>query len=161
MKIMTGNAHVYLDHVNTDVIIPTPYLRPDKKEMGAYCFNGHDPEFASRVRQGDMIVAGVNFGCGSTKPAADALLGAGITCVIAKSFGRVFFRNALNAGLLVIACPELEAQTGDLLAVDFDHNQIENLTRHEKVTFEPYDPFIGEIIQAGGIINLLKAQRKE
>lgn len=161
MQPMTGRAHVYGDHINSDLIIPTPCLRPTAEEMGPYCFIDHDPGFAARVRPGDMVVAGVNFGCGSTKPAANTLLAAGIRCVVAKSFGRVFFRNAINAGLLVIPCPALveATETGDTLRVDFDGNSCENITKGLSFAFPAYAPLIGEIIQAGGIVNLTRRQR--
>lgn len=162
MQPMMGSAHVYGDHVNSDLIIPTPCLRPDVQEMGRYCFITHDPEFIKRVRPGDIVVAGVNFGCGSTKPAANTLLAAGIVCVVASSFGRVFFRNAINAGLLVVPCPALVEATkgGDAVRIDFDNNLCENITRGQIFPFEPYPALIGEIIQAGGIVNMVHAQRQ-
>lgn len=159
---MEGSVFTFGDQINTDLIIPTPYLSPDEKEMGRHCFIHHAPAFAEAVRPGDMVAAGENFGCGSTKAAAGALLGAGIVCVIAKSFGRIFFRNAINAGLLVLECPAfVEAvRQGDRVRVDFESGTIENLTAGGVFRAPEQPPLIREIIRHGGILNLVKARRQ-
>lgn len=160
MKPMEGNVFKFGDHINTDLIIPTAHLSGDNKEMGKYCMKDLDPTFAKNARQGDIVVAGVNFGCGSTKSGAGALLGAGIVCVVAKSFGRIFFRNAINAGLLVI---ESEAfvnatEAGQRARIDFESGLLTNLTTGQTFQMPVYPELIRDIIASGGIIELVKKQ---
>jgi len=155
---LEGNLFIFGDHINTDLIIPTAYLSNSEEEMGKHCMKDVDPTFAARAKQGDMVAGGINFGCGSTKNASGALKGAGITCVIAKSFGRIFFRNAINAGLVVIECAPLveQSRAGDRIRVDFDAGQILNLTTGKQYDMPVYPPLIKRMIDAGGIVPLVK-----
>ncbi len=155
-----GLAHVYAqDHINTDDIIPARYMVMDTdNELAAHAMEGIDIDFPKRCASGDILVAGEDFGCGSSREhAVYALRGAGISCVIAKSFARIFFRNAVNNGLLVIesdACDK--ARTGDALEVDVDSGVITNPTRGEQYSFTPLAPFAREMIAKGGLINYVK-----
>jgi 3-isopropylmalate/(R)-2-methylmalate dehydratase small subunit len=151
-----GKAHKFGDHVDTDVIIPATYLvTTDAKELAAHCMEGIDPDFPARVRQGDIIVAGENFGCGSSREHAPvAIKGAGISCVVAASFARIFFRNAINIGLALVTSPQAarEVKDGDELDVDLATGVISNLTRSAKYQGEPFPEFVREIIEAGGLV---------
>jgi 3-isopropylmalate/(R)-2-methylmalate dehydratase small subunit len=154
--LLRGRAHRYGDHVNTDVIIPARYLNTtDLAELAAHCMEDLDPEFVKRVNPGDIIVAGENFGCGSSREHAPlAIKAAGVSCVVAASFARIFFRNAINVGLPVLVCAEAagEAQAGDQMTVDLVAGRIENLTRGRAYQAEPFPEFLQEIITAGGLI---------
>jgi 3-isopropylmalate/(R)-2-methylmalate dehydratase small subunit len=156
MSVLRGRAHVYGDNVDTDVIIPARYLTSwDPAELGAHCLEDLDPEFLNAVRPGDMIVAGENFGCGSSREHAPiAIKAAGVSCVIAKSFARIFFRNAINVGLPALVCPEAiaEIKTGDELAVDLAAGGIDNLTQGKSYRAEPFPEFLQQIIAAGGLV---------
>jgi len=156
MTRLKGRVHRYGDHVNTDVIIPARYLNTsDVAELAAHCMEDVDPEFASEVRPGDIIVAGANFGCGSSREHAPlAMKGAGVSCVIAESFARIFFRNAINLGLPVLVSPEAasEAQGGDEMSVDLTTGQIVNLTRDRQYQAESFPEFLQQIIRAGGLV---------
>ncbi|NLM26641.1 MAG: 3-isopropylmalate dehydratase small subunit [Clostridiaceae bacterium] len=158
MKPIEGTVFKYGDHINTDLIIQTAHLSDDRNEMGKYCLVNLDPNFPKNVKQGDILVAGYNFGCGSTKAASQALLGAGIVCVVAKSFGRIFFRNAINSGLLVIESKEFvdSIETNERARIDFDNGYCENLYNGVRIPIPPYPPFIKKIIECGGIINMIK-----
>jgi len=149
-------VHRYGDNVNTDVIIPARYLTTsDVAELAAHCMEDLDAGFVKRVRPGDMIVAGENFGCGSSREHAPlAIKGAGVSCVIAPSFARIFFRNAINVGLPALVCPEAAAkiQSGDELAVDLGSGRIENTTQGESYQAEPFPEFLQQIIAAGGLV---------
>lgn len=155
-----GAAHVYnTDHINTDDIIPARYMVMDTDEqLAPHAMEGIDANFSSRVQQGDILVAGEDFGCGSSREhAIFALRGAGIQCVIAKTFARIFFRNAINNGIIVIesdACEKI--QMGDTLEVDLDSGVIRNATRNEEYTFVPLAPFAKEMISKGGLMNTIK-----
>ena len=153
---LRGRAHCYGDHVNTDVIIPARYLNTtDVAELAAHCMEDLDPDFGREVRPGDMLVAGENFGCGSSREHAPvALKGAGIGCVIAASFARIFFRNAINVGLPVLVCPEAvaDARTGDEMTVDLAGGHIRNLTQGRDYLAEPFPDFLQQIIAAGGLV---------
>jgi len=156
MSLLRGRAHVYGDNVDTDVIIPARYLTVwDPAELAAHCLEDLDPEFVKKVRSGDMIVAGENFGSGSSREHAPiAIRACGVAAVIAKSFARIFFRNAINVGLPALSCPEAvaEAKAGDELAVDLAAGRIENLTRKKSYTAEPFPEFLQRIIAAGGLV---------
>jgi len=153
---LRGRVHRYGDHVNTDVIIPARYLNTtDVAELAAHCMEDLDPDFGREVRPGDMLVAGENFGCGSSREHAPvALKGAGIGCVIAASFARIFFRNAINVGLPVLVCPEAvaDARTGDEMTVDLARGHITNATQGRDYLAEPFPDFLQQIIAAGGLV---------
>jgi 3-isopropylmalate dehydratase small subunit len=153
---LRGRVHRYGDHVNTDVIIPARYLSTtDRAELAAHCLEDLDPGFVARVKPGDIIVAGEDFGCGSSREHAPvAIRAAGVSCVIAASFARIFFRNAINVGLPVLVCPEAasEAQGGDEMTVGLASGRIENLTRPRTYQAEPFPEFLQQIVAAGGLI---------
>ena len=159
MKIQ-GKVHKYGDHVDTDVIIPARYLNTgDPKELAAHCMEDIDKTFVEKVKPGDIMVAGVNFGCGSSREHAPiAIKASGVSCVIAKNFARIFYRNALNIGLPILECPEAgdDIDDGDGVAVDFDSGVITNLTKNKTYKAEPFPPFIQNIIQKGGLLASLK-----
>lgn len=159
MKIQ-GKVHKYGDHVDTDVIIPARYLNTgDPKELAAHCMEDIDKTFVEKVKPGDIMVAGVNFGCGSSREHAPiAIKASGVSCVIAKNFARIFYRNALNIGLPILECPEAGdfIDDGDEVAVDFDSGVITNLTKNKTYKAEPFPPFIQNIIQKGGLLASLK-----
>jgi len=155
VSILRGIVHRYGDNINTDVIIPARYLNTsDMAELAAHCMEDIDAEFAGRVRPGDMIVAGENFGCGSSREHAPlAIKGAGVSCIIAVSFARIFFRNAINIGLPLLVCPEAaaEAKIGDETQVDLASGRIENLAQGRTYQSEPFPEFLQQIIAAGGL----------
>ncbi|HIX13880.1 MAG TPA: 3-isopropylmalate dehydratase small subunit [Candidatus Anaerofilum faecale] len=155
-----GIAHTYADNVDTDVIIPARYLNtPNARELAAHCMEDIDPDFVKKVKEGDIIVAGWNFGCGSSREHAPlAIKTSGVSCVIAKTFARIFYRNAINIGLAILECePAAEAiEAGDEVAVDFDTGVITNLTRGESYQAQPFPPFIQNIIQKGGLMKAIK-----
>ena len=157
---LRGKAHKFGDHIDTDQIIPAQLLvTTDPVELGKHCMANNDAEFAGKVEQGDFIVAGVNFGCGSSREHAPiSILGAGVSCVIAKSFARIFFRNAINLGLPVLESPEaVEAiAAGDELEVDLSKGTIRNLTTEQLFEAKPFEPFMMEIIEAGGLVEYTK-----
>ena len=159
MKIQ-GKVHKYGDHVDTDVIIPARYLNTgDPKELAAHCMEDIDKDFVKNVRPGDILVAGVNFGCGSSREHAPiAIQAAGIACVIAENFARIFYRNALNIGLPILECPAASRAiaNGDEVSVDFDTGVITNLATGETYKAEPFPPFIQNIIQKGGLLASLR-----
>ena len=160
-----GFVHKYPDNVDTDVIIPARYLNTsDPKELAAHCMEDIDTEFVKKVRPGDIMVAGFNFGCGSSREHAPLVIKTcGVSCVIAKTFARIFYRNAINIGLPILECPAAaEAiQDGDEVSVDFDTGLITNHTRNESYQAEAFPPFIQEIISAGGLMNSIKQQNKQ
>ena len=155
-----GLVHKYGDNVDTDVIIPARYLNiADKKELATHCMEDIDTNFVKVVNQGDVMVAGVNFGCGSSREHAPMVIKeSGISCVIAKTFARIFYRNAINIGLAILECPEASEgiDAGDEVAVDFDTGVITNLTKNETYQASPFPEFIKEIIQAGGLMASIK-----
>ena len=160
-----GFVHKYPDNVDTDVIIPARYLNTsDPKELAAHCMEDIDTEFVKKVRPGDIMVAGFNFGCGSSREHAPQVINTcGVSCVIAKTFARIFYRNAINIGLPILECPAAaEAiQDGDEVSMDFDTGLITNHTRNESYQAEAFPPFIQEIISAGGLMNSIKQQNKQ
>ena len=145
--------------MDTDVIIPARYLNTaDPKELAAHCMEDVDKAFRQKAKPGDLIVGGLNFGCGSSREHAPmAIKASGVSCVIAKTFARIFYRNAINIGLPILECPEAseKIQDGDEIAVDFDTGVIQNLTRKEEYQAEPFPDFIKEIIQKGGLLKSL------
>ncbi len=157
---MKGKAHKFGDHIDTDQIIPAAYLvTTDPKELAIHCMETPDPDFMKRVKDGDVMVAGINFGCGSSREHAPiAITGAGISCVIAKSFARIFFRNAINLGLPVLECPEAvdAIHAGDEVDVDLETGTIRNLTTEETFKAKPFEPFMMEILESGGLIEYTK-----
>ncbi|MEE8599075.1 MAG: 3-isopropylmalate dehydratase small subunit [Dehalococcoidales bacterium] len=158
--ILNGKVHKYGADVNTDVIIPARYLNvSDPAELAKHCMEDIDREFVAEVQPGDIIMATTNFGCGSSREHAPlAIKASGISCIIAKSFARIFFRNAINIGLPLLECEEAVAQTeaGDLLEVDLSSGKIKNLTRGMTFTAKPYPDFMAELISAGGLIEYTK-----
>ncbi len=158
--MLEGNVHKYGADINTDVIIPARYLylsEPD--ELAKHCMEDIDPEFVSRVKGGDVIVATTNFGCGSSREHAPlAIKAAGISCIIAKSFARIFFRNAINIGLPLLECEDApdSLQVGDLVEVDLSTGRIKNLNNGQTFTAKPYPDFMAELIASGGLIEYTK-----
>ncbi len=153
---MTGIVHLYGDNVDTDVIIPARYLNSSKAdELAAHCMEDIDKDFAARVRKGDMIVAGENFGCGSSREHAPlAVKASGVACVIAKSFARIFFRNAINIGLPILECPDAatDALNGDRLTVDLEQGKIVNTRLQKEYGVPPFPAEIRAIIARGGLL---------
>ena len=158
--IVRGNVFKYGDNVDTDVIIPARHLTTsDPAELAKYCMEDIDSDFAKDVRPGDIIVASRNFGCGSSREHAPiAIKGSGISCVIASSFARIFYRNAINTGLPIMECaPAAEAaEQGDVLEIDFETGIIKNITKNEEYQSAAFPEFIQRIIAAGGLLNSLK-----
>ena len=156
-----GTVFKYGDHIDTDVIIPARYLNTQNPaELAAHCMEDIDASFPQRVHPGDLMVGGENFGCGSSREHAPlAIKAAGISCVIAESFARIFYRNAINIGLPILECPQASAaiQAGDKVRVDFDAGLITDETTGQSFQAAPFPPFIQEIIQHGGLMNSLKA----
>jgi 3-isopropylmalate/(R)-2-methylmalate dehydratase small subunit len=163
MKAIVGKAWKYQDNINTDEIIPAKYLNTsDPKELARYCMAGIDEGFVLKISLGDLIVAGENFGCGSSREHAPwAIKEAGISCVIAKTFARIFFRNAINIGLPIIECKEAaeEIKEEDMVEVDIDSGKIINRTQNKEYKITAYPEFMQKLITAGGLMNYLKASR--
>ena len=155
-----GSVFKYGDNIDTDVIIPARYLNTQNaRELADHCMEDIDKTFITRVQAGDIMVGGENFGCGSSREHAPlAIKTAGIACVIAASFARIFYRNAINIGLAILECPEASGkiQDGDELEVDFDSGVICNRTRGESYQAEPFPAFIKEIIEKGGLLASLR-----
>ena len=155
-----GKVHKYGDNVDTDVIIPARYLNTaDHKELASHCMEDIDKEFTAKVKDGDIMVGGSNFGCGSSREHAPiAIKNSGISCVIAKTFARIFFRNSINIGLAILECPEAseKIENGDVVSIDFDTGVITNVTKNERYKAEPFPEFVKEIIKADGLMNSLK-----
>ena len=159
-----GFVHKYGDNVDTDVIIPARYLATqDEKELASHCMEDIDASFVQRDRTGNIMVGGYNFGCGSSREHAPMVIKeSGISCVIAKTFARIFYRNAINIGLAILECPEAseKIQSGDEVAIDFDTGLITNLTKGETYQANPFPEFIKEIIQAGGLMADIKKRQE-
>ncbi|MBO5982085.1 MAG: 3-isopropylmalate dehydratase small subunit [Clostridia bacterium] len=155
-----GKAFKYPDNVDTDVIIPARYLNTsDAKELAKHCMEDIDNTFVSRVNAGDIMVAGWNFGCGSSREHAPLVIKTcGTGCVIAKSFARIFYRNAINIGLPILECEAAaeEIEDGDTVNVDFDTGVITNITKGKTYKAEPFPAFIQNIIEKGGLLASLK-----
>ncbi len=158
--MLKGKVHKYGADVNTDVIIPARYLNvSEPAELAKHCMEDIDRDFVSKVEPGDIIVATTNFGCGSSREHAPlAIKAAGVSCVIAKTFARIFFRNAINIGLPLLECEEAvdNTETGDILEVDLSRGRIKNLTRGMVFTAKPYPDFMARLIAAGGLIEYTK-----
>ena len=157
---VNGHVHKYGDNVDTDVIIPARYLNTsDHKELASHCMEDIDDTFTQKVKAGDIMVGGANFGCGSSREHAPiAIKCSGISCVIAKTFARIFFRNAINIGLAILECPEAseKIESGDEVTVDFDTGIITNVTKNETYQAEPFPEFIKDIIRADGLMNSIR-----
>jgi 3-isopropylmalate/(R)-2-methylmalate dehydratase small subunit len=163
MKI-EGKVWKFGDNIDTDVIIPAPYLvTTDMRELGKHCMEGVDVSFAEKVRPGDIIVAGKNFGCGSSREHAPmAIKGAGIACVIAEGFARIFFRNAYNIGLSIFESPGVSQgiQDRDHVSVDQDTGEIVDHTNGKQFFATPIPPFMQELIDAGGLMSYILNKRQ-
>lgn len=160
--IYEGAVHAYGRDVDTDVIIPARYLNTsDAAELAAHCMEDIDADFVARVQPGDIIVAHENFGCGSSREHAPvAIKASGVSVVVAASFARIFYRNAINTGLPIVVCPEAarDARTGDRLRVDLSAGAVENLTQGKTYTAEAFPPFMQELIDRGGLLPYVKAR---
>lgn len=160
MENAKGTVFKYKDNVDTDVIIPARYLNtPNAKELASHCMEDIDTSFVQKVQSGDIMVAGYNFGCGSSREHAPlAIKTCGISVVIAKSFARIFYRNAINIGLPILECEEAadKIQAGDEVTVDFNTGVIKDLTQNREWQAQPFPPFIQNIIDKGGLMASLK-----
>ena len=160
--ILKGKVFKYGDNVDTDVIIPARYLNSsDPENLAAHCMEDLDENFAEEVEEGDIIVGGKNFGSGSSREHAPlAIKYAGVSCVVAESFARIFYRNSINIGLPILECPEAVQATeaGDELEVDIDQGQVKNLRTGETYQAAPFPPFMQEIIKDGGLIEHVKKE---
>lgn len=154
-----GSVFKYGDNVDTDVIIPARYLNiQDMKELASHCMEDIDKEFVEKVNEGDIIVANRNFGCGSSREHAPiAIKTAGVSCVIAETFARIFYRNAINIGLPIIECPEAaqDIEAGDRVEVDFDSGMIYDRTKGTEYKGQPFPEFMQKIIEAEGLVNYI------
>ncbi|MGN0600631.1 MAG: 3-isopropylmalate dehydratase small subunit [Oscillospiraceae bacterium] len=156
----SGFVHKYGDNVDTDVIIPARYLNsPDAKELAQHCMEDIDIDFVKNVKPGDIIVANENFGCGSSREHAPiSIKASGVSCVIATTFARIFYRNAINVGLPILECKEAsqKIEKDDKVEIDFDTGTITNVTKGETYQAEPFPEFIQNIINKGGLLNSIK-----
>ncbi len=158
-KTIRGRVWRFGSNVDTDQIIPAEYLvTADEKELAKHSFEKVRPEFAGSVKQGDVIVADANFGCGSSREHAPrALIGNGIACVVARSFARIFFRNSINIGLPLVEC-EVEAKDGDELEIDFGKGEIKNLSTGKTFAFKPMPQFLLSLLESGGLVEYTKQE---
>ena len=163
--IFEGTVHKYGRDVDTDVIIPARYLNTsDPAELAAHCMEDIDADFVARVKPGDIIVAGENFGCGSSREHAPvAIKAAGVSCVVAASYARIFYRNAFNTGLPIVVCPEAarEAESGDRLRVDVVAGRVENLTRGTAHEADAYPEFMRELVESDGLLPYVRRRLSE
>jgi 3-isopropylmalate dehydratase small subunit len=161
---LNGRAWKYGDDVDTDVIIPARYLNTsDPAELAKHCMEDIDAEYAAKVSPGDFIVAGKNFGCGSSREHAPiSIKASGASAVIARSFARIFYRNSFNMGLPIFEAPQAvdEIDKGDLLSVDMEHGLLRNETKKKEYRIVPVPPFMQELVTAGGLLNYVSARRK-
>ena len=159
MEKAKGKVIKYGDNIDTDVIIPARYLNSsDPKDLAVHCMEDIDKDFVNRVQPGDIMVANKNFGCGSSREHAPiAIKASGISCVIAETFARIFYRNAINIGLPIIECPEAakEIEEGDLVEVDFDSGEIFDVTKDRRFRGQAFPPFMQKIIAAEGLVNYI------
>ena len=157
-----GTVHKYGDNVDTDVIIPARYLNTaDHKELASHCMEDIDKDFVKNVKEGDIIVANMNFGCGSSREHAPiAIKASGISCVIASTFARIFYRNSINIGLPIIECPEAAKgiEDGDQVEIDFDSGMIYNRTKGTEFKGQAFPPFMQKIMAAEGLINYINGK---
>lgn len=155
-----GKVFKYKDNVDTDVIIPARYLNSsDPKELATHCMEDIDKDFVNKVEEGDIIVAAKNFGCGSSREHAPiAIKASGVSCVIAETFARIFFRNAINIGLPIMECKEASEKinAGDKVKVDFDNGMIYDLTTGDSFKCQPFPEFMQKIINSNGLMNYIK-----
>lgn len=162
MKEAHGSVHKYGDNVDTDVIIPARYLNSsDANELATHCMEDIDKDFVNKVKEGDLIVATKNFGCGSSREHAPlAIKAAGVSCVIAETFARIFYRNAINIGLPIIECKEASEgiSDGDEVKVDFDSGVITNVTQNGTYQGQAFPEFMQKIIDAEGLVNYINAK---
>jgi len=158
-----GIVHKYGDNVDTDVIIPARCLNiSDRKELASHCMEDIDKDFVNQVKPGDIMVAGFNFGCGSSREHAPMVIKeSGISCVIAKTFARIFYRNAINIGLPILECEAASEAiaNGDEVSVDFNTGTITNVTKNETYQAQPFPDFIKEIIDANGLLNAIRKKQ--
>ncbi len=159
-----GTVHKYGDNVDTDVIIPARYLTTaDPKELAKNCMEDIDKDFVNRVKEGDIMVARKNFGCGSSREHAPiAIKASGISCVIADTFARIFYRNSINIGLPIIECPAAaeEINAGDVVSINFDSGEITDETTGKTYMGQAFPPFMQNIITSGGLINSINAKEE-
>lgn len=162
--MIKGKVWKFGDHVDTDVIIPARYLNaPEPSELAKHCMEDIDASFAGTVQQGDIMVGGWNFGCGSSREHAPvAIQASGISCVIAASFARIFYRNSINIGFPILECPEASAaiKAGDIVTVDTETGKITDETTGEVFEAKPFPPFIQNIIETGGLLKYLKEKQQ-
>ena len=158
-----GTVHKYGDNVDTDVIIPARYLNTsDPKELAMHCMEDIDSDFIKKVEKGDIIVANKNFGCGSSREHAPiAIKESGVSCVIASTFARIFYRNAINIGLPIIECEEAvkSIDAGDELEIDFTTGVINNKSKNQEYQGEPFPEFMQKIINSNGLVNYIKSEK--
>ena len=162
--MIKGKVWKFGDHVDTDVIIPARYLNaPDPAELAKHCMEDIDASFAGTVQQGDIMVGGWNFGCGSSREHAPvAIQASGISCVIAASFARIFYRNSINIGFPILECPEASEaiKAGDIITVDTKTGKITDETTGEPFEAKPFPPFIQKIIEKGGLLPYIKEKQE-
>ena len=164
MNIITGKVWKFGDNIDTDLIIAARYLNTsDPHELAKHVMEDADPEFVKKLQPGDIIVAGENFGCGSSREHAPiALKAAGVAAVVAKSFARIFYRNAFNMGLPIFELKESDAiKEGDLISIDMEKGIIKDINNHKEYKFTPIPPFMQELLACGGLINYAKAKMME
>ncbi|QLH75450.1 MAG: 3-isopropylmalate dehydratase [Methanomassiliicoccales archaeon] len=161
MNDLRGKAWRFGDHVDTDQIIPAERLTSDNNHrLGTFIFEKVRPDMAQHVSKGDIIIAGRNFGCGSSREHAPrALLQAGITCVVAESFARIFYRNSINVGLLPIEC-RIEAEEGDIIYIDLQNGRITNETTKREWKFVPFPSFVKDLMEKGGLLAKIKEEKR-
>ena len=164
MKAACGHVFKYGDNVDTDVIIPARYLNSsDPKELATHCMEDIDKDFVKNVKEGDIIVSNKNFGCGSSREHAPiSIKAAGVSCVIAETFARIFYRNAINIGLPIIECPEAAKaiEAGDEVEIDFDSGKIYDRTKGTEFKGQPFPEFMQKLIAAGGLVKYTNSKRK-
>lgn len=163
--MIKGSVHKFQDNVDTDVIIPARYLNvSDPVELAKHCMEDIDKEFIKKVNPGDIIVAGLNFGCGSSREHAPlAIKSAGVSCVIAKTFARIFYRNAINIGLPILECGEAveDAENGDIISVDLAAGNIRNETKRKEYRTAAFPEYVQDIIACGGLVSFVKNTGKD
>ena len=163
--VIEGRVLKYGDNINTDEIIPARYLdTTDPKELAKHCMGGIDENFLGKVKDNKILIAGRNFGCGSSREHAPlALKEVGVTCIIASSFARIFFRNAINIGLPIIECEQVVTNTkeGDEVQIDTVRGNIKNLTKEESYSLVPFPPFLQQLINKGGLEGYVKERMRE
>jgi len=160
MMKLKGRVWKFSDNINTDEIITAKYLNTtDPLILGKYCMETIDPEFSQKIKKGDIVIAGNNFGCGSSREHAPiSIKGCGISCVIAKSFARIFFRNSINIGLPILEARDAagDSDQGDEIEIDLEKGLIRNITKNKQYTSAPFPKFMQDLVKAGGLLNYLK-----